>query len=172
MYTIKLKSGRRRFPELIWLGLIIAGLFLFLYIGTSLAEYLQKDNLCSGKLLCKYEDRIADGDKISIDRNFLIQFDSLEKSRVIKVDSSTYVSKIMGDRVKMNLSNQYLHKSGFLEFLMGASILIFVCLIALFLIFLFINIKHIFIDYEIISLKKLRYRKIVDPLGEENWDDD
>ena len=57
------------------------------------------------------------------------------------------------------------------KFLGPISVFVLIGAVIAFCIYLWKNIVHIFKDYRLVSTKLIKFRKGIDPLGEEEWDD-
>lgn len=168
MYILKLKNNRERFPDLIWLILtIVCGVGLF-YLTSYLIDYTRKEFSYKGTIIFRYEDKYTDNEKTIKEQKLLVQFDDLQKIRNIDYDSTE--DKITGNRIVIPLSREYVGEAKFQSFLGSLSIIALLISIGFTFAYLYKNIVHIFKDYHWVDSELLKFRKGIDPLGEEDWD--
>ena len=169
MYILRLKSNKKRFPNLVWLILSIFAAISMWYLGNYCSEYTEKTTIHKGTVMFRYEDKyIKDKDSIK-EQKLLVKFDDLDKVRSIDYDPE--LCKISGNKIVMFLSRSYVGEAGFQSFLGAITVLAFIASVVSIIIYLWKNIEHIFKDYKWVSTKLIKIRKEIDPYGEEDWDD-
>lgn len=138
-------------------------------------DNLKRDH--SGYLIRKYEERLKNknGDEYDIRRNFIVKFDSIEKPIEIGVTANTYFSIKEKQRVTFQMTEGELgnQTTGYKLFA-TISIVSFIIIVIIFPIYIVNIINSLYYDYKIVNVRKqkrlLKKYKMIDPYGEENWD--
>lgn len=138
-------------------------------------DNLKRDH--SGYLIRKYEERLKNknGDEYDIRRNFIVKFDSIEKPIEIGVTANTYFSIKEKQRVTFQMKDGELGiKTTKFKILSSITIISFLIIDFIFLIYIINIISSLCSDYKIVNVRKqkrlLKKYKMIDPYGEENWD--